>query len=172
MQRILGIDVGTAILGWSILEKDPQSPNQMKLIDYGAIFTEPVDTMPARLDQIFGKLCEVIDHYKPNQTAIESLFFFKNQKTVMTVSQGRGVILLVCQQKKLEIFEYTPLQVKQAVTGYGRAEKKQVQTMVKAILGLKEIPKPDDAADAIAIAICHLQTSGNKMIDMGEKKLN
>lgn len=157
-QRILGIDVGTAILGWSVVEKDPQAKNQLKLIDYGAITTEPVTPMPARLDEIYQKLCEVIDYYKPTQTAVESLFFFKNQTTVMTVSQARGVILLSCQQKSLEIFEYTPLQVKQAVTGYGRAEKKQVQQMVKAILSLKEIPKPDDAADAIAIAICHINT--------------
>ncbi|MBL8014824.1 MAG: crossover junction endodeoxyribonuclease RuvC [Candidatus Doudnabacteria bacterium] len=163
MQRILGIDVGTAIVGWSVLEKSPTHKNGMTLIDYGVITTESTIPMPKRLDEIFHKLHAVIEYYKPTHSAIESLFYFKNQTTVMSVSQGRGVILLVCQQKDLEIAEYTPLQVKQAVTGYGRAEKKQVQQMVRAILGLKEIPKPDDAADAIAIAICHAQTMGNRL---------
>lgn len=160
-RRVLGIDVGTAITGWSIVDYDLQARNRMKLIDYGAVITEAGEQMPDRLGQIYLGLLHIIGTYNPTETAVESLFYFKNQTTVMTVSQARGVILLAAQQSGLEIFEYTPLQVKSAVTGYGRAEKKQVQAMVKSIMGMKEIPKPDDAADAIAIAICHLNSSNS-----------
>ena len=158
MSRILGIDVGTATTGWSIIERDLNATNKIKLIAYGVISTLAALPMPERLEQIHSELTVLIKEYKPQDIAIESLFFFKNQKTVMTVSQARGVILLVAQQNKLNIFEYTPLQVKSGITGYGRAEKQQVQSMVKMILGMTEIPKPDDAADAIAIAITHLHT--------------
>jgi crossover junction endodeoxyribonuclease RuvC len=159
MSRILGIDVGTATTGWSIIEHDPNATNKIKLIGYGVISTLAALPMPERLEQIHSELSELITKYKPQDIAIESLFFFKNQKTVMTVSQARGVILLAAQQNKLNIFEYTPLQVKSGITGYGRAEKQQVQNMVKMILGMTETPKPDDAADAIAIAITHFHSS-------------
>ena len=155
----MGIDVGTATTGWSVLEQDPAAHNGMKLINYGVILTPAHTPMSGRLEKIFTDLGELIDLYQPNDIAIESLFFFKNQTTVMTVSQSRGVILLASEIHKLNIFEYTPLQVKSGITGYGKADKHQVQTMVKMILGLKEIPKPDDAADAIAIAVCHLNSS-------------
>ena len=113
--------------------------------------------MPVRLEAIDASLKFLFDKYKPDVVAVEELFYFKNQKTVIQVAQARGVILLACQKYCGNIFEYTPLQIKQALTGQGRAEKAQVQFMVKAILGLNAIPKPDDAADALAVAICHSQ---------------
>ncbi len=155
----MGIDVGTATTGWSVLEHDITSTNNMKLIAYGVIITKPQTPMPQRLVEIHEQLGQLMDLYQPQDVAIESLFFFKNQTTVMTVSQSRGVILLTSQEHSLNIFEYTPLQVKSGITGFGRAEKAQVQKMVKMILGMKEIPKPDDAADAIAIAVCHFHTN-------------
>jgi len=156
--RILGIDVGFAITGWSILEKDPTYKNGMNLIEYGAIITTPDDIFEQRLLILHKDLDKVIKEFKPSHIAVESLFFFKNQKTVMTVAQARGVILLTAQLNGLEIFNYTPLQVKTSVTGYGRADKTQIQKMVKMIFGLKEAPKPDDVADAVAIAYCHANT--------------
>lgn len=156
--RILGIDVGFAITGWSILEKDPSFKNGMNLIEYGAILTTPDDIFEKRLLILHNDLDKIIKEFKPTHIAIESLFFFKNQKTVMTVAQARGVILLTAQLNGLEIFNYTPLQVKTSVTGYGRADKSQIQKMVKMIFGLKEAPKPDDVADAVAIAYCHANT--------------
>ncbi|SRR5260221_243957 len=157
--RVLGIDTGFAIAGWSIIEKNKAKLNGLELIDYGAILTDAGIPIEQRLETLYNSLDKIIKEYKPDCVAIESLFFFKNQKTVMNVSQARGVIILTCKLNKLDIFDYTPLQVKTTVTGYGRAEKKQIQKMVKLILGLKEIPKPDDAADAIAIAICHINNS-------------
>ncbi|MBE0573400.1 crossover junction endodeoxyribonuclease RuvC [Candidatus Dojkabacteria bacterium] len=156
--RVLGIDVGFAINGWSILDKDPQYTNGIHLIDYGAILTEAGTPFELRLRQIFDGLDKIIKEYKPSDIAIESLFYFKNQKTVINVSQVRGVILLVAQLNNLNIYDYTPLQVKTSVTGYGRAEKRQIQQMVKMIFGLKEIPKPDDIADAIAVSYCHINS--------------
>ncbi len=157
-KRVLGIDVGIAITGWSIVEKDKMISNKNELIDYGAILTEPKQGISKRLEILYESLCEVIDNYQPNIMAVESIFYFKNQKTVINVSQARGVILLAGQHKQLPSFDYTPLQVKTAVTGYGRADKKQIQKMVKLIYGLEEVPKPDDVADAIAVATCHLNT--------------
>lgn len=154
----MGIDVGTAIVGWAVIEYSRNAQNRMRVADYGVITTSSKLPMPQRLEQIWEELTELINLHQPTDIAIESLFFFKNQTTVMTVSQARGVILLAAQQANLNIFEYTPLQVKTGVTGYGRADKKQVQKMVKMILKLKEIPKPDDAADALAIAINHINT--------------
>ena len=152
---ILGIDPGTAITGYGVIENNK---GKLKAIDYGCIFTDKKLKMPERLDFLGEELKKIIKKYKPQAMAVEELFFFKNAKTIITVGQARGVILFIGKNigKKtgLDIYEYTPLQVKQAVVGYGRAEKKQVQSMVKAILGLKSTPKPDDAADALAIAIC------------------
>ncbi len=156
MARVLGIDVGTAIVGWAVMEKDPYAKNSLGLIDFGAVTTKAGLPMPKRLAMIYSGLDELIKLHKPDVMAVESLFYANNQKTVMTVSQGRGVILLVAQHNGLEVFDYTPLQVKMAVTGYGKADKLQVQKMVKSILGLETIPKPDDAADAIAICIGHI----------------
>lgn len=156
--RILGIDAGFAITGWSIVEKDLKSVNGYKLIDYGAFETSSKDEYVHRLELLYEGISKIIEEYEPDQAAVEALFYFKNQKTVINVSQARGVILLAARHKSVPTFDYTPLQVKTSVTGYGRAEKKQVQKMVQMIFGLKEIPKPDDAADAVAIAVCHLNS--------------
>ncbi len=151
---ILGIDPGYAIIGYGVIEGETN-----KVIDYGAITTPKEDSMPIRLQNIYDSLEYLLNKYKPDVVAIEELFYFKNQKTVIQVAQARGVIVLACQKHCGKIYEYTPLQIKQALTGNGRAEKAQVQYMVKAILGLSAVPKPDDTADALAVAICHSQTS-------------
>ncbi len=149
---ILGIDPGTAITGYGVVE---YKGNNFKLLEYGVIRSAKSEVLAVRLNKIFTGINEIIDKYKPEQFAVEELFFNKNVKTALSVGHARGVILLAAHLKGLKVNEYTPLQVKQAVVGYGRAEKKQVQFMVKAILNLPDIPKPDDAADALAIAICH-----------------
>ena len=152
---ILGIDPGTAITGYGVVESNG---GELKAVDYGCILTDKKLDMPERLDLLGEELKKMIKRYKPQAMAVEELFFFKNAKTIITVGQARGVILFIGKNigKKtgLGIYEYTPLQVKQAVAGYGRADKKQVQNMVKAILNLELVPKPDDAADALAVAIC------------------
>lgn len=162
---ILGIDPGYAIIGYGLIDTSKSGSNMV--IDYGAITTPKDDSMPIRLQAIDDSLKFLFETYKPDVVAIEELFFFKNQKTVIPVAQARGVIVLACQKYCGKIYEYTPLQIKQALTGNGRAEKAQVQYMVKAILGLNSVPKPDDTADALAVAICHSQTSSqlnnNKM---------
>ena len=149
---ILGIDPGIAIVGWGVIE---YNNSKFKTLDYGAIRTPAGMPVATRLSLIYDELNAIIDKYKPEHIAIEELFWNTNQKTGIQVSEARGVVLLCAEQKGLVIHEYTPLQVKQAVVGYGRAEKKQVITMVTSMLGLKDPPKPDDTADALAIAICH-----------------
>lgn len=169
--RILGIDPGTAIVGYSIIELED---GKYKLIDYGCIYTDKCMKMEDRLEKIYDSLDSIIKLYKPDEMAIEDLYFFKNQKTVIKVSQARGVINLVAVKNGLTIFDYTPLQVKMGVCSYGRATKRQVQEMVKVILKLDSIPKPDDAADAIAIAITHLNSRNMPRIektDMRKSKL-
>lgn len=150
--RIIGIDPGYAIVGFGILD---YVGNKFKVIDFGAITTQAGVSFDERLKIIYDDLTYVLDKYKPDQMGIEKLFFTTNQKTGIDVAQARGVILLSAVERKLIIGEYTPLQVKQSVVGYGKAEKKQVQEMTRQILSLKEVPKPDDTADALAIAICH-----------------
>lgn len=150
--RILGIDPGYAILGYGIIDK---KGNHFKVIDYGAVTTDAKMAMPDRLKVLYNSLMELIVRYEPEVASIEELFFNTNAKTAILVGQARGVAVLACAKSGLEIEEYTPLQIKQALVGYGRAEKKQVQLMVKTILNLKEIPKPDDTADALAAAVCH-----------------
>ena len=152
---ILGIDPGYAIVGYGLID----SSRNNAVIDYGVITTPKEDSIAVRLKTIEDGLIYLIEKYKPEVLAIEELFYFKNQKTVIPVAEARGVILLTCQKYIGRIYEYTPLHIKQALTGVGRAEKAQVQFMVKTILGLKAIPKPDDAADALAVALCHSQTS-------------
>ena len=153
---ILGIDPGYAIVGFGVVEK---LGHNVRVIDYGVITTPKEDSMPIRLQSIYDSLCALIDRYKPDCMAIEELFFQNNQKTAINVAQARGVVVLAGKQKIGKLYEYTPLQIKQALTGQGRAEKQQVQYMVKAILGLNSIPKPDDAADALAAALTHAQTN-------------
>ncbi len=148
---ILGIDPGTARTGYGVIQKEKSN---LEIIDYGCIETEKTLSTANRLKEIDQELNKLIKKYKPEKVAVEDIFFFKNLKTVIKVSQARGVILCSAARMKIPVSEYTPLQVKQAVTSYGRADKSQVQKMVKLILNLKEIPKPDDAADALATAIC------------------
>jgi crossover junction endodeoxyribonuclease RuvC len=154
--RILGIDPGTGIMGWGLIAK---SGSQIMPIKYGCIQTPPNTEKTERLLHIFNSLSDIIEKNHPDEVCIEELFFFKNQKTIISVAEARGVAVVVAKKAGLPVFEYTPLQIKQALTGYGRAEKSQVQEMVKISCKLKECPKPDDAADALAIAICHAQTS-------------
>lgn len=158
MDRTLGIDVGTAIVGWAIVERTNNSKDKLACLDYGTVVTSSKLPDHERLSIIFNDLNEIIRRFSPKTMAVESLFFFKNQKTVMTVSQARGVILLAGTENALVIEEYTPLQVKMGVTGYGRADKNQVQSMVEVILGMQGAIKSDDAADALAIAITSLNT--------------
>jgi crossover junction endodeoxyribonuclease RuvC len=150
--RILGIDPGTGILGFGIIEI---SGNKTVLVDAGVIRTPIKEDDAVRLQTIFEELTDIISQTKPAEMAVEKLFFAQNVTTAMTVAQARGVVLLAGQQAGLKIAEYTPLQIKQALTGYGRADKKQVQEMVRILLGLSDIPKPDDCADALAAALTH-----------------
>ena len=149
---ILGIDPGYAIVGTGVVE---YSGNKFRAIDYKPITTDAKIPFELRLKIIYDGVCELIDEYKPDFMSIEELFFNNNAKTAIAVGQARGVIILAAVNKGVPVFEYTPLQVKQAIVGYGRAEKNQVQQMVKAMLGLNAVPKPDDVADALALAMCH-----------------
>lgn len=152
---ILGIDPGTATTGWGLIEKDGQ---KYTLIDFGCVKTPAKTPLHDRLGTIFDGISDLIKNHKPDHIAVEELFFAANSKTAIAVGQARGVIILSANKKGVSVFEYTPLQVKMAICGYGRAEKGQIQKMVKTLLSLSEIPKPDDAADALAIAICHAQS--------------
>ena len=149
---ILGIDPGTATTGFGVIKKEG---NKLYPINYGCIETKPNTAMPDRLNEILKQTEKIIKKHKPEVMACEELFFFKNAKTVITVAQARGVLVVAARKNMIPVFEYTPLQIKQALTGYGRAEKEQMQKMVKILLSLDKIPKPDDAADALAVAICH-----------------
>jgi crossover junction endodeoxyribonuclease RuvC len=153
--RILGIDPGTGILGFGVIEA---SRGNVQLVDAGVIRTPVKEDDAVRLLTIYEELTDLIVHNKPTVMAVEKLFFARNVTTAMTVSQARGVVLLCGQQAGMQLFEYTPMQIKQAVTGYGKADKKQMQEMVRVLLKLKEIPKPDDAADALAAALTHSMT--------------
>lgn len=153
---ILGIDPGTATTGYGIIKK---SKDKLICVEYGCISTKKEDAFEKRLEKIYKETKGLIKKWKPDVAAIENLFFFKNEKTAFSVGQARGVILLAATKNNLKIFEATPLEVKQAVSGYGKADKIQVQKMVKMLLNLTEIPKPDDAADALAIAICCANTN-------------
>ncbi|MDO8686136.1 MAG: crossover junction endodeoxyribonuclease RuvC [Clostridiales bacterium] len=149
---ILGIDPGYAITGYGVVGYNERS---FAVLDYGVIVTGPAKPMPERLLCISTNISALIDKFKPDTVAVEQLFFNKNVKTALSVGQGRGVAIMTAARAGLRVYEYTPLQVKQAVAGYGRAAKSQMQQMVRVLLGLPSIPKPDDAADALAVAICH-----------------
>ncbi|MBQ1334337.1 MAG: crossover junction endodeoxyribonuclease RuvC [Clostridia bacterium] len=157
---ILGIDPGLATVGYGIIE---YRGNSFTTLDYGAILTEAHTEFNSRLLSINAQLINLINMFKPDAVAIEELFFNKNIKTAIAVAQARGAVLLTCAQNNVPTFEYTPLQVKQAVVGYGRADKNQVQQMTKILLNLKAVPKPDDTADALAIAICHAHSNNSIM---------
>ena len=154
--RILGIDPGIATIGFGVVDSDR---GKHRLIQCGVITTPAHTSLASRLAQIYQDMLQIIDLFKPDCVSIEELFFNTNITTGIAVAHGRGVILLACRLAGVEIFEYTPLQVKQAVVGYGRAEKKQVMDMVKRICALPAAPKPDDAADAVALALCHARSS-------------
>lgn len=150
--RILGIDPGTATVGWGVLEI---GSGKTHALAYGHISTSPAHPLSKRLAEIAEDLKDIVQAHQPDEASVEELFFFKNQKTAVSVAEARGAILLTLETLRVKLFEYTPLQVKQSLTGYGRAEKRQMQIMVKSILQLSDIPKPDDTADALALALCH-----------------
>ncbi len=154
---ILGIDPGTAIMGYGLIEK---KGNQLKALNYGCWRTPAHTPLPDRLLQLYQGIEEYLNQNHPDEIAVEELFFNRNTTTALSVGHARGIALLAAAQRGIPVGEYTPLQVKQAVVGYGKAEKQQVQQMVRALLGLTEIPKPDDAADALAVAICHAHSNG------------
>lgn len=157
---ILGIDPGIAIVGYGVIEFKNQ---RFTTLTHGAITTQAKVLTERRLEIIYDEMVKIIEMFHPSDIAIEELFFNTNQKTIITVAEARGVILLCARHKKLNVFEYTPLQVKQAVVGYGRAEKSQIILMIKDILGLKTALKLDDTADALAIAVCHAHTGASRL---------
>ena len=167
--RILGIDPGYAILGYGIVD---MKGNRFSMCDSGAVTTEAGMDMTDRLKVLYHGLMTVIAEQAPDAASVEELFFNTNTKTALLVGQARGVAILACANSGLPVYEYTPLQIKQALVGYGRADKKQVQAMVKTILNLAEVPKPDGAADALAAAICHGHSAGGRLSDKlsGHKK--
>lgn len=156
--RIIGIDPGYAIVGFGVIEYEK---SRFTTVNYGAITTPAGIDFNRRLEIIYADTCQILDSYKPESLAIEKLYFQNNQKTAIDVAEARGVILLAAAQRHIEIHEYTPLEVKKSITGYGKAVKKQVQEMTRRVLHLNEIPKPDDTADALAIAVCHAHTGSS-----------
>ena len=154
--RILGIDPGIATIGFGVIDF---SGREYKLVNCGVITTPAHTMLSSRLEQIYDDMCQLLELFKPDAVSIEELFFNTNITTGIAVAHGRGVLLLACRKAGVSIYEYTPLQVKQAVVGYGRAEKKQVMDMVRRICALPSPPKPDDAADAVALALCHARSS-------------
>ncbi len=154
---ILGIDPGLATLGYGVLQKDKNG--NVAALDYGVVLTPKEERLPARLAILEEGLIKVLDKFKPDEIAVEELFFSKNVTTGIAVSHARGVTLLTCVKRCGRLFEYTPMQIKQALTGYGKAEKRQIQLVTANLLHLKGIPRPDDAADALAVALCHSFTS-------------
>ena len=158
---ILGIDPGYAIVGYGVVDT-----NGMRPISYGAIRTEAGIPIEDRLSEIYDNMTELLRTFKPDHVAIEKLYFNTNEKTAINVSQARGVLVLACVKCGVKVYEYTPLQVKMSVVGYGRAEKQQIMDMTKRLLGLKKVPKPDDAADALAIALCHANTTGSLLMNL------
>lgn len=154
--RILGIDPGFAITGYSIID---YVGNSFKLITSGAVTTDAGVSFPLRLEKLFDDLTHIMEEYKPDAVSVEELFFNNNAKTAINVAQARGVILVTARKKNIDTYEYTPLQIKQAVVGYGRADKVQVQKMVKTILKVEKLPKLDDTTDSMAAAICHAHSA-------------
>ena len=158
--RVLGIDPGYAIVGWGVVE---YTSNRFAPIGYGAVITEKDTPFEQRLVEIYESVFDICKRYQPEALSIEKLYYQHNQTTVIGVAEARGVILLAAAQAGLPIYEYTPMQVKQAVTGYGKAVKKQVQEMTRMLLSLPAVPKPDDTADALAMAITFCHTNGNQL---------
>ncbi|MCL2843682.1 MAG: crossover junction endodeoxyribonuclease RuvC [Oscillospiraceae bacterium] len=165
---ILGIDPGYATVGFGLIKGNR---SRQEVITYGAITTPAGDPFAARLKQVYDDTCLLLEQFKPDAMAVEELFFNKNEKTAISVAHARGVLLLAGQAMGVPMFEYTPLQVKQAITGYGRAEKQQMMEMVKRLLKLNQIPKPDDAADALAVALCHMRSANNLLSSVGGSEI-
>jgi crossover junction endodeoxyribonuclease RuvC len=159
---VIGIDPGTATTGFGLVRENEDG--SLAVIDYGAILTLPGQPMPQRLLELYRKLKEILLLHHPQSSAVEKLFFQRNVRTAISVGQARGVVLLALAEVGIPVAEYTPLEIKQAVAGYGSAEKNQVQQMVRALLSLPDIPRPDDAADALAVAICHLHTAQSQAL--------
>lgn len=165
--RVLGIDPGYAIAGYGVLDAGKSA---ICTVTYGAVTTPSHTPFEDRLLEVYTDICQLLHEYKPNAMAIETLFYSTNQKTAIAVAEARGVILLAAKQAQVPIFEYSPLQVKLGVAGYGKAGKKQVQEMTRRLLQLKHIPKPDDAADALAIALCHANSARSLQFGKTETK--
>lgn len=165
--RILGIDPGYAIVGWGVLDYER---NRFSVVDFGAIRTEADMPFPARLEKIYREITEIIEKTEPDALSMEKLYFQTNRTTAIDVAQARGVLMLAAFEHELEINEYTPLQVKQGVTGYGKAIKNQVMEMTRVILNLDEVPKPDDTADALALAITYAHTRGSSLGAIQQKR--
>ena len=155
---ILGIDPGYAILGYGIVE---DTGLRIKALDYGMVSTDPSLAFPSRLETLHLGVAELMNKYRPDHVVFEELFFYRNVSTALQVGAGRGVAILAAQQAAVPLYEYTPMQIKLAVTGNGHADKKQIQQMVRVLLNLAHIPKPDDAADALGVAICHANTAAH-----------
>ena len=160
--RVIGIDPGTAITGWGVVEGDG---NDLLLVAAGVITTTAGTPLPGRLQIIYHELTGIVEQWQPESSAIEELFFSKNAKTALAVGHGRGAAMLALANAGLSISEYKPLEVKQAITGHGGADKLQIQQMVKLLLNLDDIPRPDDAADALAVAICHLHSARLRLLE-------
>lgn len=162
--QVLGIDPGYAIVGYGVVKYDR---NKLVPVEYGAVTTKAKTEFTSRLNIIYEGICDILNRYKPDALSIEKLFFNTNTTTAIDVAQARGVILLAAKKNNVPVFEYTPLQVKQAVTGYGKATKAQVMDLTKRLLALEKVPKPDDTADALAIAICHCHSSSSLIFRQG-----
>ena len=160
--RVIGVDPGTAITGWGVVEGEG---DDLAMVACGAITTTAGTPLPERLQTIYYELTKLIEQWQPDVSAIEELFFSKNARTALAVGHGRGAAMLALANASLPIVEYKPLEVKQAITGYGGADKHQMQQMVKLLLSLDDIPRPDDAADALAVAICHLHSARLRMLE-------
>jgi crossover junction endodeoxyribonuclease RuvC len=166
---VIGIDPGTATTGYGLVRENPDG--SLSLVEYGAILTPAEMPMPQRLLELHHQLRQILLLHHPDSGAVEKLFFHRNVTTAISVGQGRGVVLLALAEAGMNVAEYTPLQVKQAVAGYGGADKNQVQQMVRALLSMDHVPSPDDAADALAIAICHIHSSKiDALIDSSENQ--
>lgn len=167
---ILGIDPGTATTGFGVIKQNKSKKAEFDILEFGVISTSKTDSDQKRLKILFDDLNFLIKKYKPEKIGVEKLFFTTNQKTAMTVSQARGIILLAAVNQDIDITEFTPLQVKNILCGYGKADKKQVQFMIKQTFGLKQTPKPDDAADALAIALCTAWSANKNLIKKSSNK--
>jgi len=160
MALVIGIDPGTARTGYGLVRQTQDGA--LELVDFGVITTTPAIPMPQRLERLYRSLMEILALRRPQSGAVEKLFFQRNVSTAMSVGQARGVVVLALAQANVEVHEYTPREIKQAIVGYGNASKAQMQDMVRVLLGMKATPRPDDAADALAVAICHLHSQGLK----------